>query len=169
MSEAISQVHDPLDLHDDSSDKGLRERAVLDFLLFDLGAATFALRAQQVEEVIAWRDPLPLPRTDPRVMGILQDRGRIIVIVSAALAGPAAAPQRIVVCRAARGYVGLPAAKTRCVAAVEVFGEPVPNAVVDTSEGVVTFLDVARLLDAPDGAPRPSVATREAQALWSTP
>ncbi|WP_437590959.1 chemotaxis protein CheW [Sorangium sp. So ce1000] len=168
MSEAISQGHDQLDLHDGAADKGPGERTVLDFLLFDMGAVTFALRAQQVEEVIAWRAPLPLPRADPRVMGILQDRGRIIVIVSAALA-PAATPLRIVVCRAARGYLGLPAAKTRCVAAVHVFGEPAPNAVVDTSEGAVTFLDVAHLLDASDGAPRPFVATRRAQAIWSNP
>lgn len=166
MSEAISQVHD---LRDDAPDKDLRERAVVDFLLFDTGAMTFALRAQQVEEVIAWRAPLPLPRTDPRVLGILQDRGRIIVIVSAALVEPAATPLRIVVCRAARGYLGLPAGKTRCVAAVKVFGEPAPNAVVDTSEGAVTFLDVAHLIDAPDAAPRPFAAAREAQGIWSNP
>ncbi|WP_437992479.1 chemotaxis protein CheW [Sorangium sp. So ce145] len=166
MSEAMSQVHD---LRDDAPDKGLHERAVVDFLLFDMGAVTFALRARQVEEVIAWRAPLPLPRTDPRVMGILQDRGRIIVIVSPVLAEPAATPLRIVVCRAARGYLGLPAGKTRCVAAVEVFGEPVPNAVVDTSEGAVTFLDVTHLVDASDAAPRPFVTTREAQGIWSNP
>ncbi|WP_437532112.1 chemotaxis protein CheW [Sorangium sp. So ce726] len=166
MSEAMSQGHDLLD---DTPDKGLRERAVVDFLLFELGAVTFALRAQQVEEVIAWRAPMPLPRTDPRVMGILQDRGRIIVIVSPVLAEPAATPLRIVVCRAARGYLGLPAGKTRCVAAIKVFGEPAPNAVVDTSEGAVTFLDVTHLVDASDAAPRPFAATREAQGIWSNP
>ncbi|WP_441288857.1 chemotaxis protein CheW [Sorangium sp. KYC3313] len=166
MSEAISQVHD---LRDDTPDKGPRERAVVDLLLFDMGSVTFALRAQQVEEVIAWRAPLPLPRADPRVMGILQDRGRIIVIASPVLAEPEATPLRIVVCRAARGYLGLPAGKTRCVAAVEVFGEPAPNALVDTSEGAVTFLDAIHLVDASDAAPRPFAATREAQGVWSNP
>ncbi|AUX29069.1 MULTISPECIES: chemotaxis protein CheW [Sorangium] len=166
MSDAPTQVHAPLDLHDDAPDEGPRERAAVDLLLFELGAATFALRAQQVEEVIAWRTPLPLPRADPRVMGILQDRGRIIVIVSAPLAEPAAAPLRIVVCRTQRGYLGLPAGKTRCVGAVQVFGELAPKAVVDTREGVVTFLDVIHLLDASEGAPQPSVAPRGDPAAW---
>lgn len=167
MSEALNQVHELLDLRHDAPDKGPRERAVLDLLLFELGAVTFALRAQQVAEVIAWRAPLPLPRADPRVMGILQDRGRIIVILSAPLAEPAAAPLRIVVCRTQRGYLGLPAGKTRCVAAVKVFGELVPKAVVDTSEGVVSFLDVTHMLDASEGAPQPSVAPRGDLAAWS--
>ncbi|XXX78425.1 chemotaxis protein CheW [Sorangium sp. So ce134] len=169
MSEPLTQVHELLGLRDDAPDKGPREQAAVDLLLFDLGAVTFALRAQQVEEVIAWRTPLPLPRADPRVMGILQDRGRIIVIVSAPptpLAEPAAAPLRIVVCRTQRGYLGLPAGKTRCVAAVKVLGELVPKAVVDTGEGVVTFLDVSHLLDAPEGAPQPSVAPRADLDAW---
>ncbi|WP_437318250.1 chemotaxis protein CheW [Sorangium sp. So ce385] len=166
MSDALTQVHALLDLRDDSPDKGPRERAAVDLLLFELGPVTFALRAQQVEEVIAWRTPLPLPRADPRVMGILQDRGRIIVIVSAPLAEPEAAPLRIVVCRTQRGYLGLPAGKTRCVAAVKVFGELAPKAVVDTSEGVVTFLDVLHLLDASEGAPQPSVAPRDDPSAW---
>ena len=91
------------------------------------------------------------------------------MIVSAALGEPAATPLRIVVCRAPRGYLGLPAGKTRCVAAVKVFGEPVANAVVDTSEGAVTFLDATHLVDAFEAAPRPFAATREAQAIWSNP
>ncbi|WP_437624276.1 chemotaxis protein CheW [Sorangium sp. So ce1151] len=161
MSEALEQVQELLDLRADAPDNGPRERAVLDLLLFELGAVTFALRALQVEEVIGWRTPSPLPRADARVMGILQDRGRIIVIVSAPLAGPAAAPLRIVVCRTPRGYLGLPAGKTRCVAAVKVFGELLPKAVVDTSEGVVTFLDVTHLLDASEAAPQQVAAPRE--------
>ncbi|WP_433933607.1 chemotaxis protein CheW [Sorangium cellulosum] len=166
MSEASAQLQAPADLHGDAADKGPRETAALDLLLFDLGQVTFALRAQQVEEVIAWRAPAPLPRVGPRVLGILQDRGRVIVIVSA-LAGPAAAPLRIVVCRTPRGYLGLPAGKTRCVPAVQVSGELAPGAVVDTSEGTVTFLDVTHLLDAAEGAPQPVVAQREARAAGS--
>ncbi len=164
MSDAINRVQDLLDLHDDAPDKGPRERSIADVLLFELGGVTFALRAQQVEEVIAWRAPLPLPRTDPRVMGIIQDRGRIVVIMSAPLADPAVTPLRIVVCRTQRGYLGLPAGKTRCVAAVKVYGELVPKAVVDTSEGVVTFLDVTHLLTTSEAAPQPLLASREDRA-----
>ncbi|AUX44264.1 chemotaxis signal transduction protein [Sorangium cellulosum] len=165
MSDALDRVQELLHLHDSAPDKGPRERTVADFLLFDLGVATFALRAQQVEEVIAWRVPLPLPRADPRVSGIIQDRGRIVVILSAPAGEPAVTPLRIVVCRTPRGYLGLPAGKTRCVAAVKVYGELVPGAVVDTSEGVVTFLDVTHLLTASGGAPRPLLASREDRAV----
>ncbi|WP_437677800.1 chemotaxis protein CheW [Sorangium sp. So ce131] len=164
MSDALNPLEELLDRRGGAEDKGPRARAVVDCLLFDLGGVTFALRAQQVEEVIAWRAPSPLPRTDPRVMGVLQDRGRIVVIVSVPLAEPTAPPRRIVVCRTQRGYLGLPAGNTRCVAAVEVYGELQPSAVVDTSEGAVTFLDVAQLLDAPDGAPRPLGAPRDGHA-----
>ncbi|WP_437690325.1 chemotaxis protein CheW [Sorangium sp. So ce176] len=167
MSEALAQLQAPLALQGDAPDKGPGETAALDLLLFDSGRVTFALRAKQVEEVIAWRAPAPLPRVGPRVRGILQDRGRIVVIVSVPLAEPAEAPLRIVVCRTARGYLGLPAGKTRCVAAVEVFGELSPDVVVDTSEGKVTFLDVTHLLDAAGGAPQPVAAPREARAAGS--
>lgn len=158
MSDAREDIHELLELHGDRSDDAPQETAVVDLLIFELGSVTFALKAQQVEEVIAWRDPLPLPRADPRVMGIIQDRGRIVVILSDPTGGSPAAPSRIVVCRTHRGYLGLPAGKTRCVAAVKIYGELVPKAVVDTSEGVVTFLDAVHLLASSEGPAQPFFA-----------
>jgi hypothetical protein len=148
VSETFERLQELLDLHGDTPATARRETAVNDFLLFELGSMTFALEAQQVEEVIAWRPPLPLPRADARVMGIIQDRGRIIMILTNPAGGEAATPLRIVVCRTHRGYLGLPAGRTRCVGAVKVYGDLVPKTVVDTSEGVVTFLDSARLVEA---------------------
>lgn len=159
VPDALEDVRALLDLQGDRSDNAPRERAVVDLLIFELGIVTFALRAQQVEEVIAWRAPLPLPRADPRVMGIIQDRGRIIVILSDPTGGWVDAPSRIVVCRTHRGYVGLPAGKTRCVGAVKIYGELLPKAVVDTSEGVVTFLDAVHFLASSEGPAQPSAAS----------
>jgi hypothetical protein len=95
------------------------------------------------------------------VSGIIQDRGRIVVILSDPTGGWSDVPSRIVVCRTQRGYLGLPAGKTRCVGAVKIYGELVPKAVVDTSEGVVTFLDAVHLLASSEGPAQPSAASSD--------
>ena len=148
--ESREQLQELLGVQDASPlEAGARaERATADWLLFDVGDATFALEAQQVEEVIAWRSPLPLPRADARVMGIIQDRGRIVVVLAPPRGREKETPHRMIICRTHRGYLGLPAGKTRCVASVKLYSELLPNTVMDTSEGVVTFLDSAALVAA---------------------
>lgn len=106
----------------------------------------YALQARQVEDVIPWRTPLPLPRADRRVRGILHDRGRITTILGASPDCEQAEQLRIAICRTNRGYMGLPAGRTRCVNAVDVYGELAHRAVDDSSEGVVTFLDSAQIV-----------------------
>lgn len=146
MSDATGRLHELLDLRDSAPAVAVSEATFSDFLLFELGGVTFALEARHVEEVIGWRRPFPLPRADRRVAGIIQDRGRIVVVLARPEDGDGARALRIIVCRTQRGYLGFCADKTRCVASVKVYGDLVSEAVLDTSEGVVTFLDPGRLV-----------------------
>jgi hypothetical protein len=145
VSESSARLHELLGLNRDLPIVEQRKEIIRDLLLFEYGGATFALAAQQVEEVIAWRPPLPLPRTDARVMGILQDRGRIIAILENRISSVSETPLRVIICRTPRGYLGLPAGRTRCADSIKVYGDLAPNAVIDTSEGLFTFLDPVQL------------------------
>jgi hypothetical protein len=79
-------------------------------------------------------------------MGIIQDRGRIIVVLAKPAAGESGRILRLVVCRTQRGYLGFCADGTRCVASARVYGNLTPDTVLDTSEGVVTFLDPEQIV-----------------------
>jgi chemotaxis signal transduction protein len=118
-------------------------------LVFELDGALFGVEAHQVDTVIAWREPVPLPRGAASVLGVIQDRGRIVTVLRhpTGTAGrtSAAALLRIVVCGTPRGHLGLPAASARTVGSVELLEEPRHGAVVDGSAGALTFLDADTL------------------------
>lgn len=128
-----------------------RDNSVRDVFLFEYEGDKYAVSASQVVGVIPWQNPVPLPRSDPRVWGVLQDRGRIVVL----LAHPRAEPQashtrkaaRIVVCSTDRGYVGLPATATLSVGPVQFPDEPHPLETVDSSAGALTYLDPSQYIE----------------------
>ncbi|MBN2195530.1 MAG: chemotaxis protein CheW [Polyangiaceae bacterium] len=116
-----------------------------DVFVFQYGSQTYAVSAFRVAGVIPWREPVPLPRSDPRVSGVIQDRGRIVVMMvhpsGEGVADPEADIRRIIICESERGFVGLPATSTVTVGPVEFAREPNALGTVDTSAGVLTYLD----------------------------
>lgn len=122
-----------------------------DVFVFRYGEETYAVSAGRVAGVIPWRDPVPLPRSNPRVSGVIQDRGRIVVMMVHPLGEGTeeanAECRRIVICESERGYVGLPASSTVTVGSIQFAHEPNPMGTVDSSVGVVTYLDPATYLE----------------------
>lgn len=116
-----------------------------DLLVFEYGRDRFAVEAQRVESVVPWKAPSRIPGADSRVDGVIQDRGRIVVVM-AHPAGITPGPnrpegKRIVVCSTARGHIGLPATSARAVGSFSLGVEPTPLSVHDSPLGAFTFLD----------------------------
>jgi chemotaxis signal transduction protein len=116
-----------------------------DLLVFEFGRDRFAVEARRVESVVPWKPPSRIPGTDSRVHGVIQDRGRIVVVM-AHPAGITPGPnppdgKRIVVCSTARGHIGLPATTARAVGAFSLRVEPTPLSVHDSPLGAFTYLD----------------------------
>jgi chemotaxis signal transduction protein len=116
-----------------------------DLLVFEFGRDRFAVEARRVESVVPWRMPSRIPGTDSRVHGVIQDRGRIVVVMAhPAGITPGPSPpegKRIVVCNTARGHIGLPATSARAVGGFSLSVEPTPLSVHDSPLGAFTFLD----------------------------
>ena len=116
-----------------------------DACLFKYGQQTYAVRASKVTGAIAWRNPMPLPRSDRRVRGVVQDRGQVVVLMAhptgEAVSRDDTEVSRIIVCATERGYVGLPATLTLRVGQVRFAKEPKPGATVDSDAGALTYLD----------------------------
>jgi chemotaxis signal transduction protein len=111
-----------------------------DLLVVEQGELVLGIPAERVDSVVPWTSPAALPRTSPSVLGIIQDRGRLVAVRRAER--DMGAPQRIVLCATPRGLVGIPATSTRSIGTVRVlggyrFGQP-----VDTDHGAMTILDV---------------------------
>lgn len=122
------------------------ERSILVFRFAD---ASFAVEARAVEAVIVWRKPTPLPQSDPWLDGVLQERGRIVSVLAHPTAGakPSAVEvSRVVVCPTSRGLVGLPATMTETVDSVMFSELPVHAVAVDTTVGIVTYVDPEQLI-----------------------
>jgi hypothetical protein len=116
-----------------------------DLLVFEFGRDRFAVEAQRVESVVPWKAPSRIPGTDTRVRGVIQDRGRIVVVM-AHPSGSAPGPnppegKRIVVCNTARGHIGLPATTARAVGNFTLGSEPTALSVHDSPLGAFTYLD----------------------------
>ncbi len=115
----------------------------VELLVFQQGEALLGIEARFVDSVIPWRTPATLPLAAPTVLGVVQDRGRVVVVRRAA---ERSEPRRIVICIMEEGLIGIPATTTRAVGTVTVrrltFAEP-----VDTSEGVMTLLDPRALAE----------------------
>jgi hypothetical protein len=117
--------------------------ATRNLLVFGLEGALFGVDASNVDAVIAWSEPVPLPRGGSPVLGVVQDRGRIVSVMrhpSGAESSGEDTPRRIVVCRTGSGLLGLPASTTRAIAKVAIVGEAIPGSVVDTDAGALTFI-----------------------------
>jgi hypothetical protein len=135
---------------DQDVDATHRDRASLaavprDLLVFEFGRDRFAVEARRVESVVPWRNPSRIPGTDARVHGVIQDRGRIVVVM-AHPAGITPAPnppegKLIVVCSGARGHIGLPATSARAVGNFMLASEPVPLSVHDSPLGAFSYVD----------------------------
>jgi hypothetical protein len=122
-----------------------------DLLLFEYESDLYGITATCVVGVVPWKVPAVVPGVDMRVQGVIQDRGRIVVVMAhpAARAGarPSQEPTRIVVCATARGHIGLPAMTTRSVGKVEIVSEPVPLSVYESESGPFIYLDPSRYGD----------------------
>ena len=122
----------------------------LELLTFRFQNNLLAVRANAVAQVIGWRKPFPVPGGAAQVAGVVQDGGRIVVVLQhpAGIAlPPKEPPSRIVVCDTKKGPVGLPAMETRAVTSVLVEGAPTGGDLLETADGVATYLDVEEIVD----------------------
>ena len=132
MTDELSPFLDPREsMGEDVSDAEVSFAA--DVLLFDYGGDLFAVPAQTVDSVVAWKAPAPVPGNDARVRGVVQDRGRIVVVMAhpTGQARPEAPgePKRIVICETPRGHVGVPATTTAAVESLSLPSEPASGSV----------------------------------------
>lgn len=116
-----------------------------DLLVFEYGRDRFAVEARRVESVVPWKSPSRIPGTDSRVHGVIQDRGRIVVVM-AHPAGVTPGPNSpegklIVVCSSSRGHIGLPATSARAVGNFSLASEPSQLSVHDSTFGAFTYVD----------------------------
>ena len=111
-----------------------------ELLVIEQGELVLGIPAQLVDSVVPWTSPAALPRTSPWVLGIIQDRGRLVAVRKAEK--DMGAPQRIVLCATAKGLVGIPATSTRSIGSVRVLGAPRHGQPVDTDHGALTILDL---------------------------
>lgn len=116
-----------------------------DLLVFEFGRDRFAVEARRVESVVPWRTPSRIPGTDARVYGVIQDRGRIVVVMAhpAAIMPTAKPPagKLIVVCSSVRGHIGLPATSARAVGNFSLASVPVQLSVHDSPLGAFAYVD----------------------------
>ncbi len=121
-----------------------------DLLLFEHGGVAYGIRAESVDVVVAWSEPAPLPASVAGFAGVLQDRGRVVAILTSPLGRSVAGEvesRRIVICKTRRGFVGLPCVRTREVGLVQLAAAPVPGEVVDSSAGPLVFVDAEHLVE----------------------
>jgi chemotaxis signal transduction protein len=119
-------------------------RVTRELLVFEFGQDRFAVDAACVEGVVPWKAPSRIPGADARVRGVIQDRGRIVVLMAhpAGLQRPTSTDgKRIVICSTPRGHIGLPATATNSVGAVELLAIPTPLSIHDSKLGAFTYLD----------------------------
>jgi hypothetical protein len=117
-----------------------------DLLLFEFASALYAVPASRAVGVVPFRKPVPVPGVDPRVHGVIQDRGRIIMVLAhpagrVGVVDSATTPTRVVICTTERGLIGLPALATRAVGRVELDAEPSAFGVCTSNHGAFTYLD----------------------------
>jgi hypothetical protein len=134
-----------------AAEPGQRQTVVRDLLLFEYAGYSFAVPAECVDSVVPWKAPATVPGADPRVRGVIQDRGRIVVVMAHPTGQEGAAGgvdgARIIICTTPRGHVGLPAAATNAVGPVELPAEPTPYSVHDGLRGPFTYLDPTKYRD----------------------
>jgi chemotaxis signal transduction protein len=147
MTDELDQFLDPREAGaDDHADAQVT--IVCDLLLFDYDGDLYAVPATSVDSVVAWKAPAPVPGTDARVLGVVQDRGRIVIVMAHPTGearppgtGP---PSRIVICETPRGHVGVPAKATTAVEPVSLSSEPTPGSTYDSARGPFLYLEPSR-------------------------
>jgi hypothetical protein len=86
-----------------------------------------------------------VPGNDTRVRGVVQDRGRVVVVMAhpTGQSRPQAPgdPKRIVICETPRGHVGVPATTTAAVESLNLPVEPTSGSVYDSERGPFVYLD----------------------------
>jgi chemotaxis signal transduction protein len=120
------------------------QRVVRELLVFEYSGDAYAVLASCVAGVVPWKAPARVPGADRKVAGVIQDRGRIVVLMAHPTGRQCESltdAKRVVVCVTNRGYIGLPASVTRSVGPVELDAEPGAFSVHDSARGPFTYLD----------------------------
>jgi chemotaxis signal transduction protein len=147
MSEASSELEQFLERDALPAAAQAESTAVVrELLLFEHGGERYALSASAVDAVVPWREPTSVPGAEQRVLGVIQDRGRVVVLMAhpSGRATSHVEGRRIIICNTERGYVGVPATTTNTVTSVELRSEPVALSVHDSRFGPFTFLEAER-------------------------
>ena len=120
-----------------------RTQIELDVLVIEQGKVQLGILASAVDSVIPWQQPEPLPQSSPHVLGVIQDRGRLVAVHRhPELDQPV---KRLAVCTTRLGLIGIAATETRHVGAISFDGEVQLNTPLRTSAGDLTFVDPERL------------------------
>jgi chemotaxis signal transduction protein len=144
----VSDPLEPFRAHDAQAPDRVGAGHERTLLVFEHGGALYGVPAQSVDALIAWRKPARLPASVPGLAGVVQDRGRIISVLTSPLCQPSEAePRRIVICVTAYGFIGLPCGETRRVGPVVLAQEPQSGEVTDSSEGPLVFVDPERVVE----------------------
>ncbi len=125
---------------EERDDRESQERAgeAVELLVFLQGDTLLGVEARHVDSVVPWRTPATLPLSAPSVLGVVQDRGRVVVVRKGMEGADA---RRIVICITDEGLVGIPATTTRAVGTITVHPKLTFDEPIDTSEGVMTIVD----------------------------
>lgn len=116
----------------------------LELLVFAHGNATYGVPAASVDAVVAWRKPARLPASVSGVAGVVQDRGRIVVVLDTPLGRAGTledSERRVVICTTNRGLLGLPCKHTDQVGTITFAHEPTTGELVDSTCGPLIFLE----------------------------
>jgi chemotaxis signal transduction protein len=103
------------------------------------GALQLGVEAHCVESVVPWQTPAALPQVSPWVLGVIQDRGRLV-----AVRRPEQDTKqftRVVLCTTSRGLIGLPATETRSIGNVRLRDALRHGVPLDSSVGTLTVFD----------------------------
>ena len=120
-----------------------------DLLVFEYGKERYAVAAEQVDAVVSWREPAPIPGAPAHIRGVIQDRGRIVVLLAhpnGQATRDTTEQRRVIICKTERGFLGLPATVTNSVASVQLREELTRTSLHDSAFGPFTFLDPERWL-----------------------
>ena len=144
-------MSDDLDaFRDDDDDAKASDAAVehRELLLFELDGSVFGVLAREVSNVITWRAPAPIPQAGAQVLGLVQDAGRIVVVVrhpSGSSPDDPQKPTRIVICETRHGLLGLPATTARTVEDVALPRAPAHGELFESPAGAAVYVEPERL------------------------
>lgn len=146
MSDELNQFLDPAEAVDVQTETQIN--VLCEVLMFDYEGDLYAVPATCVDSVVAWKAPAPVPGTDARIRGVVQDRGRVVIVMTHPTGEvrpiPVNQPNRIVICDTPRGHLGVPATATTAVEPVSLPGEPTSGSVYDSSRGPFRYLEPSR-------------------------